>query len=401
MTRRALAASAAVTALALALTGCVAKSDAATAIGVDISDDACAVAVDTAEAGAVTFALANNGTAVNEFEILADDQLRIVGEKENVTPGQAVEFVAQLTPGTYYTACKFQQVGAPVGLAEFTVTGEATAVSAGDQELTDQAVTEYLAYVRSQSAELLPLVDEFAAAYAAGDDETARSLFATARVPYERIEPTAEAFGDLDPKIDFREVDAVADGLEWTGFHRIEKDLWPPAAGDLNSDGQDALKDWAPSTPEQRQAYADGLVSDVTELHELVTADEFAVGLADISNGAIALLDEVASGKITGEEDWWSGTDLSDFAANVQGAGVAFGAVRALAETKGDEGTALAAEIDEQFTALEAALAEYGSLDEGFVDYAELTDADKKALSDQVNALAEPLSQLTATVLGV
>ena len=132
-----------------------------------------------------------------------------------------------------------------------------------------------------------------------------------------------------------------------------------------------------------------------------MTADEFAVGLADISNGAIALLDEVASGKITGEEDWWSGTDLSDFAANVQGAGVAFGAVRALAETKGDEGTALAAEIDEQFTALEAALAEYGSLDEGFVDYAELTDADKKALSDQVNALAEPLSQLTATVLGV
>ena len=66
-----------------------------------------------------------------------------------------------------------------------------------------------------------------------------------------------------------------------------------------------------------------------------------------------------------------------------------------------DEGTALAAEIDEQFSALEAALAEYGSLDAGFVDYAELTDADKKALSDQVNALAEPLSQLTATVLGV
>ena len=73
-------------------------------------------------------------------------------------------------------------------------------------------------------------------------------------MPYERIEPTAEAFGDLDPKIDFREVDAVADGLDWTGFHRIEKDLWPPAAGDLNSDGQDALAGWTPSTPEERQA---------------------------------------------------------------------------------------------------------------------------------------------------
>ena len=137
------------------------------------------------------------------------------------------------------------------------------------------------------------------------------------------------------------------------------------------------------------------------ELPEPATHPSFLVWRPHISHGAIALLDEVAAGKITGEEDWWSGTDLSDFAANVQGAGVAFGAVRALAESKGDEGTELAAEIDEQFAALEAALAEYGSLDSGFVDYKTLTDADKKALSDQVNALAEPLSQLTATVLGV
>jgi len=402
MTRRALPAAVAATALtALALTGCVAKSELAQAIAVDLSDDACAVATATAPAGAVTFSLTNSGSDVNEFEILADDQLRIVGEKENVTPGQTVDFTAQLEPGTYYTACKFQQVGAPVGLAEFTVTGEASAVSADEQELSDQAVTEYLAYVRSQTSELLPLVQQLADAYAAGDDEAARALFAKARVPYERIEPTAEAFGDLDPKIDFREVDAVADGLDWTGFHRIEKDLWAPKPGELNSDGQDALKDWAPSTPEERKAYADGLVADVTQLHELVTDPAFAVSLADISNGAIALLDEVAAGKITGEEDWWSGTDLSDVAANVQGAGVAFGAVRALAESKGDEGTTLAAEIDGRFAALEDELAKYGSLDAGFVDYATLTDADKKALSDRVNALAEPLSQLTATVLGV
>ncbi len=402
MTRRALPVAVAATALtALALTGCVAKSELAQAIAVEISDDACAVATSTAPAGAVTFSLTNSGSDVNEFEILAEDQLRIVGEKENVTPGQTVDFTAQLEPGTYYTACKFQQVGAPVGLAEFTVTGEASAVSADEQALSDQAVTEYLAYVRSQTSELLPLVQQLADAYAAGDDEAARALFATARVPYERIEPTAEAFGDLDPKIDFREVDAVADGLDWTGFHRIEKDLWAPKPGELNSDGQDALKDWAPSTPEERKAYADALVADVTQLHELVTDSAFAVSLADISNGAIALLDEVAAGKITGEEDWWSGTDLSDVAANVQGAGVAFGAVRALAESKGDEGTALADEIDGRFTALEGELAKYGSLDAGFVDYATLTDADRKALSDRVNALAEPLSQLTATVLGV
>ena len=53
--------------------------------------------------------------------------------------------------------------------------------------------------------------------------------------------------------------------------------------------------------------------------------------MADLTVHAIGI-DEVAAGKITGEEDWWSGTDLTDFAANVQGASVAFGNVRAIAE---------------------------------------------------------------------
>jgi iron uptake system component EfeO len=389
--------------VSIALSGCVANApaDGKDALSVAIADDACTVSADAAPAGAVTFRLTNEGSDVNEFEILAEDKLRIVGEKENIAPGQTIEYVAELPSGTYYTACKFQQVGAPIGLSEFTVSGESDTISADEQELADTAVTNYVAYIRSQAAELLPAVETFAEAYASGDDETARSLFASTRVFYERIEPTAEAFGDLDPKIDFREVDAVADGLEWTGFHRIEKDLWPPAPGDLNSDGTDAFQGWAPSTPEERRAFADGLVSDVTELHELVSDDSFTVSLGDISNGAIALLDEVASGKITGEEDWWSGTDLTDFAANVQGASVAFGNVEDIAIAQGEEAAELADQITERFASLEGLLSRYGSIETGFVDYAELDDAEKRALSDEVNALAEPLSRLTSTVLGV
>jgi iron uptake system component EfeO len=373
------AAAAALGVLSLALTGCVANTpaDESSTLEVAIADDACDVSASTATAGAVTFSLSN------------------------IAPGQTVDYVADLPAGTYYTACKFQQVGSPVGLAEFTVSGESAEVSADEQELADAAVTNYIAYIRSQVGELIPAVDAFTEAYAAGDDETARSLFASTRVFYERIEPTAEAFGDLDPKIDFREVDAVADGLDWTGFHRIEKDLWPPAAGDLNSDGTDARLDWSPSTPEQRRQFADGLVADVAELHDLVTADDFTVSLADISNGAIALLDEVASGKISGEEDWWSATDLTDFAANVQGAEVAFGNVKEIAVAQGEDGAALVEDIDGRFAALDALLAEYGSIDDGFVSYDDVDDAGRKTLSDAVNALAEPLSQLTSVVLGV
>ena len=87
------------------------------------------------------------------------------------------------------------------------------------------------------------------------------------------------------------------------------------------------------------------------ELNDYVHSAEFQAalesqGAAGLSNGAIALLDEVATGKISGEEDWWSGTDLWDFAANVEGSKMAFSLVRDFAESKGDEGAALVEDID-------------------------------------------------------
>lgn len=107
---------------ALALAGCVPNAQPGDApLTVSIGDERCEVSATTAAAGKVTFALTNDGSDVNEFEILADDRLRVVGEKENVVPGQTVDYTVQLDPGTYYTACKFQMVGAPIGLAEFTV----------------------------------------------------------------------------------------------------------------------------------------------------------------------------------------------------------------------------------------------------------------------------------------
>ncbi len=387
--------------LLVALTACVPNNASATTVTVAMTDDSCVVSAAGAASGSITFAISNGGTDVNEFEILAEDKLRIMGEKENVTPGQRVSYVASLEPGVYYTACKFQQVGAPVGLAKFTVTGGAIAVNAQEKALTDTALSSYIAYLRSQVAELIPAATAFAFAYMTGDDRTARALFASARVGYERIEPTAEAFGDLDPKIDFREVDAVADGLDWTGYHRIEKDLWPPAPDALNSDGTSARQDWAPSTVAQRQAFGQGLITDLQALATLVNDQSFAVSLADISNGAIALLDEVAARKITGEEDWWSHTDLADFYANVQGAEVAFGAVTPIATAKGAAGQTLVAEIRDEFAALKTLLDSYGNLESGFVSYDTVTPSQRKILSDRVNALSEPLSQLTHVVLGV
>jgi iron uptake system component EfeO len=296
-------------------------------------------------------------------------------------------------------------VGDGVGKKAFAVTGEAVALDGADAEQKQQAVDLYAAFVKDQTGQLVPAVQTFAAAYEVGDDAAAREQFPRVRAFYERIEPVAEALGDLDPRIDYREVDAVAEGLQWTGFHRIEKDLWVPAQDALNADGETpAWKDWAPSSTAERATYGDQLIADTQELYDYVHSDDFtqtleAQGVAGISNGAIALLDEVATGKISGEEDWWSKTDLHDFAANVEGSKMAFSLVRDFAESKGDKGASLVSRIDAGYADLEAALAAHGSADAGFVPYPQLTEADKRQLTDLINALAEPLSQLTVTIL--
>ncbi len=403
---RAVPALAATGAAALILTGCVAKADLATAsFTVSSTADACAVSSATAQSGTLTFDVQNDGDQVTEFYLLADDGLRIVGEVENIAPGASRTLTVTAQPGDYFTVCKPGMLGDGVGRASFNVAGERVEVAGADAEQKAEAVSLYGAFVKDQVGQLVPAVEEFVAAYESGDDEAARALFPQTRAFYERIEPVAEALGDLDPRIDYREVDAVAEGLEWTGFHRIEKDLWVPAKDALNADGETpAWQDWAPSTAEERAEYGDMLVADVQELYDYVHSDDFQAalddqGIAGISNGAIALLDEVATGKITGEEDWWSHTDLYDFAANVEGSKMAFSLVQDLAAAKGEDGAALVAEIEAGYADLEAALATHGSLTDGFVPFTDLSDDDRRELIDLINALAEPLSQLTSTVL--
>ncbi|MFE4870801.1 iron uptake system protein EfeO [Streptomyces sp. NPDC056682] len=369
-------AAAAVAALT-AVTGCADKSDAkgagaGDAIQVTATDDSCKLSKTEFPAGHVKFDVENKGSKVTEVYLLFPDD-RIVAERENIGPGLKQQLTAEVKAGSYEVACKPGMKGDGIR-QKVTVTG-GTAAKRNPQ--LDTAVAEYRKYAQEQADETLPKVKVFTDAVRAGDVDAAKKAFAPSRLGWERTEPVAESFGDIDPKTDTRE-DGLEKGQKWTGWHRLEKSLWV----DNKIGGEE-------------KGLATELDKDLTDWQKRVGTAEITP--TSMANGAKELLDEVATGKITGEEDRYSHTDLSDFKGNVEGAQKAYELLKPVA-AKNDP--ALATELDKQFAALNTLLDKYrtdkNSYD--FTAYDKVGESDRKQLSDTVNALAEPLSKLAAAV---
>ncbi|ETK37251.1 iron uptake system protein EfeO [Microbispora sp. ATCC PTA-5024] len=349
--------------------GAASAGAAAGKIAVAATDTECTVATGQLAAGTSTFSVTNNGSKVTEFYVYAAGD-RVMGEVENIVPGLTRDMVVELPPGLYEATCKPGMIGRGIR-NPLKVSGEHKPL-AQNAELAD-AVASYKRYVKSQSDTLLVKTKEFAEAVKAGDVAKAKDLYPVARTYWERIEPVAEIFGDLDPAIDAREND-VAQGEEWTGYHRIEKDLW--VKKDVGADGP----------------IADKLLADVTTIVQKANAAELSPVL--LANGAKGLLDEVATGKITGEEDRYSHTDLWDFDANLQGSKAAIQSLRPVLEQRDPE---LVKTLDDKFAAAETALEAHRRGD-GWQLHDELSKDQLKALSDAINALAEPISRVASVI---
>ncbi len=383
--RRVLACAATVMSAGLLLTACgshkggdkgssAAKgSDAEkSSVAITITDDGCAPSPAEVPAGTVKFTVTNKNSAkVTEAEL--EDGGKMLGEKENLTPGLSGDFTLNLDRGTYSVYCP----GAGTEHTGFTVTGAVKKSWKDDPRLVT-ATKDYATWIDGEVKQLVTSTDAFTAAVKAGKLDQAATLYGRARVHYERVEPTAEIWGDLDGRIDGR-IDDAATPADFTGFHRIEQAIWEKKS----LAGMDKL--------------ADRLDSDVKSLYAQVQTVEYQP--AEIANGATDLVNEIQSSKITGEEERYSHIDLLDFDGNLAGANEA---VQVLMPVLKEKDAALAATIEQRYNDTAAALKKYaaapGYEDSGYVDYRKVSAADRRTLSQTVDAYAEAVSKIAGKI---
>jgi iron uptake system component EfeO len=357
---------------ALALSANVLAADVRQ-VKVTVNDKQCEPMQLTVPAGKTQFIVHNTSSKGLEWEILKG--VMVVEERENIAPGFTQKMTANLEPGEYDMTCGL--LSNPKG--KLTVTAEGVQQSTKpDAMALVGPIAEYKVYVTNEVNALVLQTKAFTDAIKKGDLAQARKLYAPTRQHYERIEPIAELFSDLDGSIDAREDDyeQKAADPKFTGFHRLEKVLF----GDNTTQGT--------------EEYSDRLYQDTLDLQKRIS--ELTFPPSKVVGGAAGLIEEVAASKISGEEDRYSRTDLWDFQANVDGAQKIVNLLRPLLE-KADK--PLLDKIDGNFKKVDALLAKYRTKD-GYESYDKLTDADRNAMKGPITALAEDLAKLRG-VLGL
>lgn len=349
-----------------------AATNADGSVNIAVNDSACEPMELTVPSGQTVFHIQNNSGRKLEWEILKG--VMVVDERENIAPGLSDKMTVTLLPGEYEMACGL--LTNPRGKLIVTDSGFKADDDTAALEKLAQPLADYKAYVQAEAKQLVEKTAVFTAAVKAGDVEKAKALFADTRVHYERIEPIAELFNELDPAIDARADDFKKreQDPEFTGFHRIEYALWEEKSTQGVVD------------------IADRLNADVLKLQAEIDALNFPP--SKVVGGAAVLVEEVAGSKISGEEDRYSHTDLSDFQANIDGAQKIVDLFRSAVAAKNQ---ALLDSVDGNFKQVNEILAKYKT-EQGFATYDKLSEADRKALQAPINTLAEELSKLRGTL---
>ena len=239
-----------------------------------------------------------------------------------------------------------------------------------------QAVNDYKTWVQSQVAGLRTDTKKFTDAVRAGNVAEAKEQFAPSRYKWEMIEPIAGLVPEIDGAVDSRVDDfASVNDPKWTGWHKLEYLLW------------------VKNTTSGGAALADKLDKDLATLQTKMKSVEITPKA--VALGAGELIEEVSEGKINGEEDRYSHTDLSDFDANQLGAKQAYGYFKSIIQKKDK---ALATSIDQGFVAVDESLEPYEISEGIFKPFSTLTAADKATMQSQLATLSENLAKVPAAI---
>ena len=343
-------------------------------VGVTISDRGCEPAAVSVAPGKSVFKIKNESKRAVEWEILKGTD--VMEERENIIPGFTQTLTATLDAGDYQMTCGL--LSNPKGVLKVAATADsrpAAKAAISPLELVGP-LAEYKVYVSKEIDAMVGATKAFTDAVKAGHLAEAQKLYAPAHEHYERIEPIAELFNDLDGSMDSREDDfeKKADDPGFTGFHRIEKGLF-------------ADKSTAGLAP-----VADKLMADCEDLHKRISG--LTITPKNMVGGAAGLIEEVVSKKLSGEEDRYSRTDLVDFQANVDGAQKIVTLLDPLVQKRDP---ALVTRVKSNFGKVDALLAKYKTA-QGFESYDKLVPEDRNRLKGPVTALAEDLSTLRGTL---
>ncbi len=255
---------------------------------------------------------------------------------------------------------------------------EATPAPSDDGFATE--VDAGLAYFRRRAADQLPLAEALRDAIAADDLERARAAYVAARPPYEEIEVLAASFPETDEAIDARPY-AIAGGEsspDYQSVHRIESLIFRD--GNL-----------AAALP-----YAEGLIESVLTLQiDLERRDAFDAVRS--FEGMLALSEEVASKKISSEEETWSDQSLLIFFHNWRGIQSQY---MPFAPAVGRADASAAMAVDEAFAAAMGTLEPYPARNGIFPAYSTVPAPARGAIVRASYELRDALSR-AAEVLGL
>ncbi|MDR6236770.1 iron uptake system protein EfeO [Pseudomonas oryzihabitans] len=340
-------------------------------VTVDILANRCEPNALEVPAGPARFRIVNRSDRAVEWEIL--DGVLVVEERENIAPGLSQVINATLAPGDYAITCGL--LSNPRGTLKVLPTAASEAASKAMPTLTQfiGPLSEYRVYLNQQSRLLLQGITALQQALAAGDLQQARDAYAAARLPYQRLAATAQRFAELDNRLNAR-----ADYYEkreqdpaFGGFHRIEQGLFV-------ADSTAGLEPVAARLQQDATALRDALLGQSLPPEQL-------------SGNAARLLHNLASTRISGEEERYSQLVLPGFAANLEGTRKVIDLLRPLL-SKGHQD--LQQQLDSQAQAFADALGDQQR------PYANLSASDRDRIAKAAQALADSLDQV-APALGL